>query len=728
MNARFSRCAGALVAIAALAVTAMPAAADAVWQGQLTRPQPRSSHAAVYDTQHDRMIVFGGRCADACCSNGPVPNDVWSLPLAATTLQWSQLRPAGLAPPAGLGPAAIYDPVRARMLVPDASTGTVWSLALSGAPAWSSFVPTGTAPPSASAAVYDPVRDRMLVVSSTGRVFALALATSPAWVELLPSGRLPTRIVGGVYDPVRDRVVLLADSVRALTLADPPAWSMIAAPRPQLLNAYSVVYDATRDRVVIHGGCRTGNCGTTETWALTLAGTPAWASVSTGGPLLSLQSAIYDAPRDRMVLFGGYDKQVYTDWTIGDLWVLSFAPSPSWRNATPPGPPAACGATAVRDAPRDRLLLFADSTYAFDLAGAPAWSTLVPAGTPPFARTDYSVAYDAARDRVLLFGGTQDGVPLSDLYALGFAPLTWTALAATGTPPTAAGPALLDAARDRMLVVGGAQVWALSLTGTPAWSLLSAAGTPPTVTSGFTAALDVGRDRVLVFGGRDAGGIVNTVWQLALSPAPAWSIVAAGGVPPAAREHHVAAIDAARDRMVIAAGDTAGALPAHDTWELPLAPGSAWHRFATSTDAFGASAIADPARDRMVTFTACDAGEAGCPAPLPRCSALSYGGALGVPVAVTAAGAVLAQSRPNPARGPLAIPFSLARPGPVTLRIDDLAGRRVTTLVDAPLPAGDHVARWDGMGADGRPAPPGAYFYELRTPGARLQRRLVLLR
>lgn len=88
----------------------------------------------------------------------------------------------------------------------------------------------------------------------------------------------------------------------------------------------------------------------------------------------------------------------------------------------------------------------------------------------------------------------------------------------------------------------------------------------------------------------------------------------------------------------------------------------------------------------------------------------------------------LAQSRPNPAREALAIPFSIARPGSVTLRVYDLSGRLVATLLDGPLPAGDHLARWDGTRGDGGSAPPGEYSYELRASGERVQRRLILLR
>jgi hypothetical protein len=103
-------------------------------------------------------------------------------------------------------------------------------------------------------------------------------------------------------------------------------------------------------------------------------------------------------------------------------------------------------------------------------------------------------------------------------------------------------------------------------------------------------------------------------------------------------------------------------------------------------------------------------------------------GALGVPGERDATALALAPARPNPVRGSTTIPFSLARPGHATLRVYDAAGRRVATLLDADLPAGDHAARWDGRGADGVRRAPGVYVCELTAMGGRLERRVVLMR
>jgi hypothetical protein len=79
----------------------------------------------------------------------------------------------------------------------------------------------------------------------------------------------------------------------------------------------------------------------------------------------------------------------------------------------------------------------------------------------------------------------------------------------------------------------------------------------------------------------------------------------------------------------------------------------------------------------------------------------------------TAGPALFLESRPNPARGSAAIVFSLAAPDRVSLDLYDLSGRRVRSLLDAPLLPGAHTARWDGLGDSGLPLPGGVYFYRL---------------
>ena len=95
---------------------------------------------------------------------------------------------------------------------------------------------------------------------------------------------------------------------------------------------------------------------------------------------------------------------------------------------------------------------------------------------------------------------------------------------------------------------------------------------------------------------------------------------------------------------------------------------------------------------------------------------------------VSGAGVALYQNIPNPApRGQTTIGFALPVAGRVTLGIYDVAGRRITRLVDKELPAGAHQATWDGKDESGKSVPAGVYFYDLAQGGARTAKRMVVL-
>jgi flagellar hook assembly protein FlgD len=64
----------------------------------------------------------------------------------------------------------------------------------------------------------------------------------------------------------------------------------------------------------------------------------------------------------------------------------------------------------------------------------------------------------------------------------------------------------------------------------------------------------------------------------------------------------------------------------------------------------------------------------------------------------------------------------------VRLRIFDVDGRLVRTLVDGPAPAGATTKFWDGTDSRGRLLAPGFYFYRLEAPGVNETRRMLLLR
>lgn len=83
---------------------------------------------------------------------------------------------------------------------------------------------------------------------------------------------------------------------------------------------------------------------------------------------------------------------------------------------------------------------------------------------------------------------------------------------------------------------------------------------------------------------------------------------------------------------------------------------------------------------------------------------------------------------PNPFHEFTTIQCSMPQAGPVTLAINDVAGRRVRTLLDGAVGAGDWSFVWDGRDDAGRAVASGVYFYRLQAAAKSRTGRLQLLK
>jgi len=101
------------------------------------------------------------------------------------------------------------------------------------------------------------------------------------------------------------------------------------------------------------------------------------------------------------------------------------------------------------------------------------------------------------------------------------------------------------------------------------------------------------------------------------------------------------------------------------------------------------------------------------------------------PVAVGNAGAPrlsLAQAAPNPFSRSCTIGFATPVRGPASLRIYNVAGRLVRTLVSGELAAGAYQRVWDGRDESGSLVGSGVYFYRLTTVSGTRAQRAVFVR
>ncbi len=372
----------------------------------------------------------------------------------------------------------------------------------------------------------------------------------------LRSTPCPGRTLGdrdGAACPRAIAALLLASAVAACA----PNWRQITASGtlPPSRWQHRAVYHAAGNRMVVFGGKTPTTPYAADVWVLRnangIGAAPTWVAVSPSGPGpvgRHMHSAVFDPTNDRMIVFGGH---VSPGPFSADVWVLA----------------SAAGAAA----------------------GTPQWIPLSPTGTSPSAREWHSAVYDAANNRMIVFGGLSlgggqqnDVWVLSNANGLGGTP-AWTRLTPSGTPPTArvGHTAVYDPASNRMTVFGGGRgfsgfqndVWVLSnangLGGTPTWIAVSPTGAAPAPRQDHTAILD-GQNQMVVFGGWAGGAqYYNDVWVLrhanGLGGTPAWSRVTPRGGPPRERELATAVYDSVNHRMVVFAGSFSSpvGLPAH---------------------------------------------------------------------------------------------------------------------------------------------------------------------
>src|SRR5206468_4356809 len=306
-------------------------------------------------------------------------------------------------------------------------------------------------------------------------------------------------------------------------------------------------------------------------------------------------------------------------------------------------------------------------------------------GTPPSPRSNHSAIYDPVRDRMVVFGGYY-GQDLNDL-------------------------------------------WEFRLSGTPMWTQLSPTGTPPRARSGHSAIYDPVRDRMLVFGGHyDSLGwglVLNDVWALSLSGTPAWSSISPSGTPPAARAWHTAVYDAGRDRMVVFGGCCFGSSYFNDAWELTLSDTPAWRQLTPSElpppGRIFHAAVYEGARDLMLAFEGFGSDFLDYVWELAFSAPLAVGGRPNV-------GLALSLGRPNPTSGAVSFDLDLPSTRAVRASVCDVSGREVARLADRTLAPGRHRLEWNGRARSGARVPAGVYFLRVAAGEASLRRSVVVLR
>jgi hypothetical protein len=193
----------------------------------------------------------------------------------------------------------------------------------------------------------------------------------------------------------------------------------------------------------------------------------------------------------------------------------------------------------------------------------------------PSGRVGAAMAFDAARRRVLLFGGDPMGAAALAGDTWEWDGADWTQLADTGPSPRAGHQVAFDSHRYRLVLFGG-EAGGGGLQGDTwewdgeAWTQVADTGPDPR--AGHQLAFDATRSRVVLFGGEAADYVLCAdTWEW---DGLAWTQEEDVG-PPARRDH--AMTFASRRDVVVLFGGSVGGSVVGDTWEWD---GSRWRQAA----------------------------------------------------------------------------------------------------------------------------------------------------
>jgi hypothetical protein len=298
-------------------------------------------------------------------------------------------------------------------------------------------------------------------------------------------------------------------------------------------------------------------------------------------------------------------------------WLRLPPVAPTWTHFTPSGiGPTLNGNPPVYDPGSNRLIMYggllADNSCctsdtwvlmnANGLGGMPQWQQLSPAGSLPPTRVGHSAVYDATNNRMIIFGGGQQGgcgvycVLFNDVWVLSNAngvagPPTWRQLipsAPNGYPaPRAAHLAIYDPTTNRVIIFGGGNngtgdrndTWVLTnangLGGTPEWVPLSPAGSLPAPREIAVGSYDPIVSAMTLFGG--VPGFLGDLWILSrangLGGAPAWQQISQTSPSPGTLANWNYGYDSATNTLLFFGGSPSYGVFRNDFWILRNANG-----------------------------------------------------------------------------------------------------------------------------------------------------------
>ncbi|MGC4119379.1 MAG: kelch repeat-containing protein [Myxococcales bacterium] len=467
-----------------------------------SEPPPRASAAMAYDRVRGKVLLFGGSTATG------ESDQLWEYDGKAWRLRCGS--GTGCTGPVGLrAPSFVFDGARGVAVLfggfGGASTrdqtwewnGSSWAQRCAAAPCSTA----GNHPPQREGAqmAFDPDRGRTVLYGGYDALGSLSDTwewDGASWTQKCTgtcsaAGSWPGVRVQGVaaYDRSRGRVVLSGGGTGMLTYGsdtwewDGTRWQQqcasggIGCSFPSARSGHRLAYDAGRGRIVLFGGETSAFLDQTWEWdgsRWQQGCTASPCSLPAGHPTGRARHGLAYAGGSQVLAFGGSSATgpMEDTWTWdGAAWTQRCTSAPCSAVGGHPGPRQRVGLSFMGGT---RALLFGGLTSAGENGETWEWTgstwtqrcTAAPcsaAGGHPTARSDFSMAYDAARGRVVLFGGTAGGARSDETWEWNVGASTWSRVCAASpcadpaNHPSARSQAALfyDEVRKRVVLFGG---------------------------------------------------------------------------------------------------------------------------------------------------------------------------------------------------------------------------------------------------------------------------------
>ncbi|MEM7203669.1 MAG: kelch repeat-containing protein [Planctomycetota bacterium] len=458
--------------------------------------------------------------------------------------------------------------------------------------------------------VFDARRGCSVLFTELGETWELP-AGAPAWVQR-PTSVAPPAGPGCAmaFDDQRG-VVLLFGGSRSYGVWhnetwewDGTAWTQrtpAASPSPR--GNHAMAFDSQRGRILLFGGQDAAFSDNDETWAWDGATWTRLTSPQTPSPRAHHAMA-YDRARDRVVLYAGQTAiPGFPLWgTLRDLWEWDGT---AWTQApltTEPGNRSRHGMTY--DAARQRVVLFGGlllslSTALWEWDGT-TWVQTYDIPDKPGPRTGVAMAADPVRQRLVMYGGLTFSTftPFVAYDTLEWDGTTWVDRQRSAPGPRRRHAMAWDPAGGGVLLHGGLRTVLSTARLRDTWRWDGArwtqADTAGPRTEGHAMVADEARQRVVLFGGGPDTMARDETW---LWDGARWEQRTPATSPPA-RTDHVMGYDRARSRVVVFGGRT-DVVSLADTWEWD---GTNWELrdVASGPPPLAEGMVFDEARQRLL--------------------------------------------------------------------------------------------------------------------------------